>query len=1299
MRATKFIAKFIAWFLVGILALLAIVLIAIQTPVVKRQIVGITETQVNKILNAELSVGELSGNFFTNLALNNIVLLSVEKDTVASIDRIQLNYRLLPLIQGKILVENVEIGNPYVYLAQLPDSSWNVMHLVEPSESEPDTTSSSFGMFVQVNRFALSNGLIRINAFEEQIPDEIRDLNIGLSGVYSTAKQQADLSDFRLKAINPDVELVALNLKAEGDTAVISLHDFLLQTAQNKITAKGEYRFSGEEKSRIELETEPLIVDEFKAFLPDEFDFIAKPILNFDVELENKNLKVAASIKDDEQEVDLKVLSYQLLEYLADSMVTPVVLDMALTLNEIDLRYWLNDPEMNYQIDGVLTVVAEGLNPETMRATIDADFGNVVLYNNPVERLRLQLNHLAGDVDGFIDGKGGFGSLYLVPQAWQVLGDNPRYNLTLATRNLDASAILNNEEYKTDINLNAVVDGSGFDLDRINARAELLLEPSSAMGIRLDTLNTQIAFVRQNVSIHRLLLEVLGINLQANGNYNLQGTSDIKLDAVVDDVQKINEFIGLEDLETSLNLHAHVTGEIDDLNADLQLGVSRTRFQDITADSLNLMVNGQLRGKDISAIADLNVTRFTMNDIRLNDIHLQAETDTKNYKIALQAAGKDMQAQLNSTIQLGDAIRVSLSDLLLGYKTYVWQQAADTAFIRVGATEYEVRNFRLVSDSADVSQSIYVDGKISREASQDFELDIKNLDMRRLLAVLEIDQDIEGYANLNVTLGGEAVSPQLVGVLQVDSTKFAGYAFDTIQSGINLQNNELLVDLNIVPQDFGRLVAEGKLPVGIRLDSMQFDVVPKETDSIYARLLIDKIPLSILRIFIPADEIAGEVNSAINISGVMTQPDIAGNLKINGGKAVLNQYGIKYNLIEAGIEIQPDGISIDTFLIQSHDGAMTAKGEVEFNSELYNADLSSSRLSINFNRFNPLDHKQFNMELTGDVDVTATADSARFSGDITIPEAYVYLPAILNLMGQFSTPDIPKPLLVKELEKMEGDSLTYAFRPDTTAVDTAENKKQLELLNNLQGKVRVRIPRNTWIRNDDMRIELSGDVELIKHRDFFEIFGAIDVVRGQYNLMGKVFVVQSGTVTFQGGENINPILNIQAVYSFRDSYRNKRDLGIDVTGDIDNLVIKFDLDGGELSEGDALSYIIFGRALNELSTSQQSGLDAGEIAGVAASSLISSQVSKFLGNTGLVDYVEVDVGSSFDSGSFTVGKYITNKLFVSYEQRIGTIEDKDVARYEMTLEYEIFKFLFAQLTSSPITNGFDLIFKVNSKVK
>jgi translocation and assembly module TamB len=58
-----------------------------------------------------------------------------------------------------------------------------------------------------------------------------------------------------------------------------------------------------------------------------------------------------------------------------------------------------------------------------------------------------------------------------------------------------------------------------------------------------------------------------------------------------------------------------------------------------------------------------------------------------------------------------------------------------------------------------------------------------------------------------------------------------------------------------------------------------------------------------------------------------------------------------------------------------------------------------------------------------------------------------------------------------------------------------------------------------------------------------------------------------------------------------------------------------------------------------------------------------------------------------------VGKYITNNLFVSYEQRFGETDEHNMKKYEVKLEYQLFRFLFFELNNSTIDSGFDVIFK------
>jgi translocation and assembly module TamB len=248
----------------------------------------------------------------------------------------------------------------------------------------------------------------------------------------------------------------------------------------------------------------------------------------------------------------------------------------------------------------------------------------------------------------------------------------------------------------------------------------------------------------------------------------------------------------------------------------------------------------------------------------------------------------------------------------------------------------------------------------------------------------------------------------------------------------------------------------------------------------------------------------------------------------------------------------------------------------------------------------------------------------------------------------------------------------------------------------LKGQLRIRIPRNTWIKNDDMRIEISGELDLMKNEEFFELFGVVEVVRGQYELLGRVFVIDEGTINFEGGEDMNLRLNITASYTFRNNEQVQQELSVSVSGTPEEPEVNFELDGNAIDEGDALSYILFGKSMDELTMNEQQNMEGagvGSLAGQAAASLISAQLTNFLQKKLDVDYIEIKSGGGFDEATVVVGKYITNNLFVSYEQRFGETNEHTPKKYEVKLEYELFRFLFFELNNSTIDSGFDVIFK------
>ena len=99
---------------------------------------------------------------------------------------------------------------------------------------------------------------------------------------------------------------------------------------------------------------------------------------------------------------------------------------------------------------------------------------------------------------------------------------------------------------------------------------------------------------------------------------------------------------------------------------------------------------------------------------------------------------------------------------------------------------------------------------------------------------------------------------------------------------------------------------------------------------------------------------------------------------------------------------------------------------------------------------------------------------------------HFYLPALTgNSSTQKKSREVP--LLLQALSE-QTDTLTV----DTT-ITIAGKKEASPILKNLRGTLKVKILRNTWFKSENMRVEIGGDIDIIKNSDFFELFGPIEI--------------------------------------------------------------------------------------------------------------------------------------------------------------------------------------------------------------
>ena len=1280
----------IGWLLLLIVIILFAALIMIQTKPFKEKLVSIVEQQSKKYINGDLTIGSLEGDYFTHLILKDVVL-KMDSDTIASIKEIEARYELAPVLNKQIIVTKLLISQPFLFLKQVNDTSWNVQQIMKPSEPGPvDTTTSKSSYAIKLKLFRLADGTLRIQSSDTLIPQQIHHLNTQFSLQMIKDQLLVQMKNLSLQTAHPDLELKKLAFKLKKDPQLIDLSDFIAATAQNQIKGKLQYFTDKKLKSTAFFQTGPLQLKEFQHFTS-EFKSPATPVLNMNASMQHDSVDIILNITDQKQKMDLKLLSSNLYRWLVDKSDSVLNYKANAKLENIQLLHWLGMPKYNYTLNGQLSAEGKGTDPKTAIVKMNGIFQNCIVENKKIDRLDFDMGYDHGNLEGLLNEFGSVGDMNLQADVKNIL-KVPDYNLNLKTTNLDIGALAGIDTLHSAINLTAQITGKGYDPKTLSADAAIELSKSQIQNIQFNEARAFINYSRENLRIDSLRLETQTLALKAKGNYSMRSVSDLLLTADLKNMDELSFFVPISDLQTSGHMDAHLTGTKDSLNLNANAEIPHIQYGDYSLERVLVNAHAGITSSDTLISAHILAGNINTGDLQLDSASIDLEGTKDTSLIKGHLVNKDLDTHFQTGLHLGDLTRINLYELAVNYKNQSWAITQPPAVIEIGPKDYKIDNLNI--SSQDTLQHIMAQGIINRDGNEDFNLQIKNIDMQKLAELTKQNLPASGNLNFNLALSGSALNPVLKGDFGIDKAVINKYNFSEFGGKFDYKSGRLGLDMNVVPKDSGNFTITGSMPLQLRLDSMSYKFNRK--DSVDINLDIQKFPLAALGTISMVKQLAGYLEGGIRMLGSIDSPDLKGDLQLKNAAVKIPEYGVDYRDMIFKMNFLNNKIQLDTLNIRTDKGNMTGTGVMDFSSDFYKGNISNSKINLKFHGFKPINHRQVNMAVSGTTSFGGTRGNVVFDGNMQVDQSQIYLPALFNMLGKANAPEIPEPLLVRAMDSLSNKSDTLALvKMDTVKSDTAATN----YFKNLKGKIRFKIPKNTWIKNESMYMEISGDLELIKSQSFFELFGTVNIMRGQYELLGRKFVISKGTLDFEGGESMLPRVDLQASYVFRNTQRQKQTLMVDVAGTPDSLAVNFKLDDTSINEGDALSYLLFGKGLNELSLDQQQGLagGSGSMAEMVAASLVSSQLTKFLGNKLNVDYIEIKSEGGFENATVTVGKYITRDLFASYEQRFGQTTQTGEATYVVNLEYEIFKFLFLQMNNSSIDNGFDVIFKLEGK--
>ncbi|MBI4639075.1 MAG: translocation/assembly module TamB domain-containing protein [Candidatus Tectomicrobia bacterium] len=501
--------------------------------------------------------------------------------------------------------------------------------------------------------------------------------------------------------------------------------------------------------------------------------------------------------------------------------------------------------------------------------------------------------------------------------------------------------------------------------------------------------------------------------------------------------------------------------------------------------------------------------------------------------------------------------------------------------------------------------------------------------------------------SLNATLQGDFQSP--VGRLDflASGGEVEKLQVSEIKGGIDYGEREIALEFAMFLEKNVQFLATGTIPNIVRCKGPLCPAVQVSVTS-------QNLDLSLLQELSPLVQKAqGKIDLNLQVQGTVDQPDITGKLQIRDGTLTIPQHGIRYQDIQTNILLTSQQIQIDPVRLKGGDGEAVLTG------------------AVNLEGFAPRD---FRFQLKAD-DFTAVRDTGKkvVLETMLVLEGTPASPKVQGTMtiveGRFPVP----PLGGKSLEQVNEKDLTIqALTGENKRLEALQEqeeqkaKEQLDIVRNLEADLQIRMRKNIWIQGPDVTIEIHGDIRVNKQPgEEFILEGRVETVRGFYRFQGRKFVVERGEVSFPGIPEIDPTLNLLATYKVS---KYKVNISVGGTAKKPSLTLSSE---PFLEQIDILSVIAFGRPSNQLSQSQ--GLSLSKRAEQLVEGYVSGQLEQVVGQQLGLDTININLGDQgFSDSTVSVGKYISENVYISVEQQFGKGEGRDVkVRYDINKNFTL----------------------------
>ena len=1242
------VLKPIAVFLLIVALLIAVAFFIVQSSVFKQFLRVTTNAVVSTLTNQGFIIGSIEGDILRGIILRD-VSFEIEGETFVESDEIFIDYSLPLLLDSSMLfskvipLDEVSITGLQVNLIQNEDRTWNFEKLGAWEEPQEKKDSPNWNIFIQ--NAILSQAKIRI---DDRYKKEIIDLRSDKIDLTIKMFRIDERIDIKLKKSN----LGIVFQDAEGD--ILYLDDIVGKATYKKGRGVDEFNIknlkfvSGSTNFQIKgiannlqhpefaLKASALNIGRDAAIGNINMELQAKGSYenyrylkaNGELKLVNSKLKgedLAGSIKDinvDGTKVvlnggkintDFGDLSFSgdlnLDEMLGEGLDNDNKLNLNLSINSLSASKVFHmfeteqsleeNKELEEQIDSILDASLDSLlningkwsKNQPFQATFD--ISNLSLTGSDVGEL-----NVSGPIalnDGFLD-----------------------YDLSADFIKTDIGFLLKDDNFKSSLNSKFSLKGSIPLVEdseeglKGTISAEIL--PSKLSGIDIKEGKIQANYDKNIVDIKNLLIDSDPITVKASGNLDKNG---IKYNVDINDLGVLANFIDDFDILGVLKINGSIKGDISRPRLILN-----AKGSDITNEVEGFLINNV----DISADSYLSyqdprvnirgsIKDADINGQRIKSVSFKADSQGELINGSLNVLGlSNTRYSLNFKLtELSEnQTKVEIDKIRLNFQKEVLQNK-EPVLVSILQNKISISSFNLyhkdnyVIGSADIGFDYGLSGS----------LELKQLNLNDVSDLLVLPFPLNGRLTGVVELDTSLKYPDIKANMRADNLEFMSFTSDEFILDLLVSKNGINFDLNVSDKSKKILTASGKANVDLSAPDLGESYRKSTIDvSIHS----DGVDISPIAAFNPElEKIDGKLKIDVSAFGTGENPNVSGKIEVDDIK--LDLYSLRNEVEIDHAVIDLDGIYavLQPAIINTGEGRGLFDGKIDLRDLSYTANGTLDGLLV---KSNPDD---VTANIDGEIDIKGQGFYAMITGALTANNVKAIVP-------EKPTKYIENIQFVDDRGMQLDEFIFTGQAPEDYFIEY------------IGMDLDVDIPSNSWVKGSGANIEVEGKLQVKKnYGEMYVISGSIDVVRGEYHFMGKLFNIEDGTVSFRGKEVVNPFLDVRALYEV-----SSVSIFINFSGTAEQPKIQLSSDP-PLEENEIVSYLVFGTSSENLSSDDRVAFQekAGEVLGTMA----VGELREMLGEEFALDVITIKGGQTgFRDTHVEVGKYITKDLYVGYER-------------------------------------------------